>query len=102
MKADFTLFLRVLWKALSLPPPTRSQLDMARTVAQGDNRRFILQAFRGIGKSFILCAFVVWKLWNNPQLKFLIVSASKERADSNSIFIKRIIMLLPFLEELKN
>ncbi len=101
MKDDFTMFLRVLWKALNLPSPTRSQLDMATKIASGDNKRFILQAFRGIGKSFITCAFVVWRLWNNPQLKFMIVSASKERADANSIFVKRIIDLLPFLHELK-
>lgn len=101
MKADFVFFLFVLWKALSLPVPTRCQIDMAKKLSAGDNRRFILQAFRGIGKSFITCAFVVWKLWNSPDLKFMIVSASKERADANSIFIKRIIDLMPQLQELK-
>lgn len=101
MKEDFVFFLFVLWKALSLPTPTRCQIDMARKLSAGDNRRFILQAFRGIGKSFITCAFVVWKLWNNPDLKFMIVSASKERADANSIFIKRIIDLMPQIQELK-
>lgn len=101
MKADFVFFLFVLWKALSLPAPTRCQIDMAKKLSAGGNRRFILQAFRGIGKSFITCAFVVWKLWNNPDLKFMIVSASKERADANSIFIKRIIDLMPQLQELK-
>ena len=101
MKDDFVAFLFVLWRALGLPKPTKCQIDMARKLSAGDQRRFILQAFRGIGKSFITCAFVVWKLWNNPQLKFMIVSASKERADANSVFIKRIIDLLPFLHELK-
>lgn len=101
MKADFVFFLFVLWKSLSLPVPTRCQIDMAKKLSAGDNRRFILQAFRGIGKSFITCAFVVWKLWNNPDLKFMIVSASKERADANSTFIKRIIDLMPQLQELK-
>lgn len=101
MKADFVFFIFVLWKALSLPVPTRCQIDMCRKLAAGDNRRFILQAFRGIGKSFLTCGFVVWKLWNNPDLKFMIVSASKERADANSIFIKRIIDLMPQLQELK-
>jgi hypothetical protein len=101
MRANFVAFLFVLWMALGLPKPTRCQIDMARKLSAGDNRRFILQAFRGIGKSFITCAFVVWMLWNNPQLKFMIVSASKERADANSVFIKRIIDLLPFLHELK-
>ena len=101
MKRSFVAFLFVLWAALNLPKPTRCQIDMAKKLSAGDERRFILQAFRGIGKSFITCAFVVWKLWNNPDLKFMIVSASKERADANSVFIKRIIDLLPFLHELK-
>ncbi|UNI71920.1 terminase large subunit [Aeromonas phage vB_ AhaP_PT2] len=101
MKGNFVLFVMVLWRALNLPPPTRCQVDMSKTLAEGKQRRFILQAFRGIGKSFLTCAFVVWKLWNDPQLKFMIVSASKERADANSIFIKRIIDLLPFLHHLK-
>ena len=101
LKGDFVAFLFVLWKALSLPQPTKCQIDMARCLANGDNKKFILQAFRGIGKSFITCAFVVWTLWRDPQLKILIVSASKERADANSIFIKNIIDLLPFLAELK-
>ena len=101
MRDDFVFFIFVLWKALSLPVPTRCQIDMCKKLAAGDNRRFILQAFRGIGKSFLTCGFVVWKLWNNPDLKFMIVSASKERADANSIFIKRIIDLMPQLQELK-
>lgn len=101
MKDDFVLFLMVLWRALNLPKPTRCQIDMARALSDGSQRRFILQAFRGIGKSFITCAFVVWRLWKEPDLKFMIVSASKERADANSIFVKRIIDLLPFLHHLK-
>ncbi|QHB48106.1 DNA packaging protein B [Pseudomonas phage vB_Pci_PCMW57] len=101
IKRSFVAFLFVLWRALNLPKPTKCQIDMAKKLSAGDERRFILQAFRGIGKSFITCAFVVWKLWNNPDLKFMIVSASKERADANSVFIKRIIDLLPFLHELK-
>lgn len=101
LKGDFVAFLFVLWDALRLPQPTRIQIDIAKELAKEDNKRFILQAFRGVGKSFIACAYVVWILWNNPQYKILIVSASKERADANSIFIKNIIDLLPFLEEMK-
>lgn len=101
LKGSFVAFLFVLWAALALPIPTKQQQDMAKKLAAGDSRRFILQAFRGIGKSFITCAFVVWKLWNNPDLKIMIVSANKDRADANSVFIKRIIDLLPFLHELK-
>lgn len=101
LKGSFIAFLFVLWAALNLPVPTKQQISMSKKLAAGDSRRFILQAFRGIGKSFITCAYVVWKLWNNPDLKIMIVSANKDRADANSVFIKRIIDLLPFLHELK-
>lgn len=101
LKGDFVAFVFVLWKALNLPTPTKCQIDMCKAISDSNNKKFILQAFRGIGKSFLTCAFVVWTLWNNPQLKILIVSASKERADANSIFIKNIIDLLPFLNDLK-
>lgn len=101
IKGNFVAFLFILWRALGLPRPTKCQIDMAKALTGSHKKRFILQAFRGIGKSWILCAYVVWKLWDNPDLKFLIVSASKERADANSIFIKRIIDLLPFLNHLK-
>ncbi|WGH15454.1 hypothetical protein [Pseudomonas phage PSA6] len=101
LKGNFIAFLFVLWAALNLPVPTKQQISMSKKLAAGDSRRFILQAFRGIGKSFITCAFVVWKLWNEPDLKIMIVSANKDRADANSVFIKRIIDLLPFLHELK-
>ncbi|EON3359691.1 DNA maturase B, partial [Yersinia enterocolitica] len=89
VKGSFVAFLFVLWKELKLPQPTRIQIDIARSLEDcGADERYIIQAFRGIGKSFITCAFVVWKLWNNPQLKILIVSASKDRADANASFIK--------------
>ncbi|PJR05658.1 DNA maturase B [Raoultella ornithinolytica] len=102
LKGSFVKFLYVLWNQLKLPQPTRIQIDIAQSLeACGKDERYIIQAFRGIGKSFVTCAFVVWKLWNNPDLKIMIVSASKDRADANSVFIKQIIELLPFLHELK-
>lgn len=61
----------------------------------------ILEGFRGVAKSFITCAYAVWRLWRNPQLKVMVVSASKDRADANAVFIKRIINALDFLEHLK-
>ena len=91
LKADFKLFVRHVWKyVLFLPAPTWVQLDIAEFLATGPNRRFI-QAFRGIGKSFLTCAYVVWKLWNDPQLKILIVSANEDGATKNATLIKQII-----------
>lgn len=62
--------------------------------------RIILEGFRGVAKSFLTCAYVVWRLWKERQLKILIVSASGDRADANARFIKRIIQTLPFLSDM--
>lgn len=85
---------------IGLPPPTPIQYDMANTLQNPPSDRFILEGFRGVAKSFITCAYAVWRLWKNPQLKVMVVSASKDRADANAIFIKRIILMVPFLEHL--
>ena len=99
MKTDFRAFVMYLWNSLGLPAPTPNQLDICNYLQHGPSRS-IIEAFRGIGKSWLTAAFVVWCLWNNPQLRFLIVSASKERADSFSIFVKRLLGEIPFLQHL--
>ena len=76
IKADFRNFLYLAWKHLALPEPTPIQYDIADYL-QGGPKRLIIQAFRGVGKSWITSAFVVWKLLVDPQLKFLVVSAMK-------------------------
>lgn len=101
MKTSFVAFLWFVWRVINLPNPTEIQNDMASVLENPPSRRFIIQGFRGVAKSFITCAFVVWKLWNDPQLKIMIVSASKERADANSQFIKKIISEIDFLHHLK-
>lgn len=100
-KADFRVFLFMVWDAINLPEPTPIQYDIARTIQYLPNDRFIIQGFRGVAKSFITCAYTVWSLWNDPQLKILIVSASKDRADANAVFVKQIINTLDFLSHLK-
>lgn len=100
-KEDFRVFLFIVWKMIGLPDPTPIQYDIAHTLQHLPNDRFIIEGFRGVAKSFITCAYTVWQLWNDPQKKIEIVSASKDRADANAIFIKRIIYTLPFLEHLK-
>lgn len=98
---NFALFVWVVWKSIGLPPPTPIQTDMSNTLQAPPSRRFIIQGFRGVAKSFITCAYVVWMLWRNPNLKIMIVSASKERADANAQFIKKIIAELDFLSHLR-
>ena len=99
-KADFRVFVFILWRTLGLPEPTPIQYDIAKSLMTPMSDRFIIQGFRGVAKSYLTCAYAVWQLWKNPQIKVLVVSASKDRADANAVFIKRIITLLPFLKEL--
>lgn len=100
-KEDFRVFLFMVWDAIGLPEPTPLQYDIANCLQNLPNDRFIIQGFRGIAKSFVSCAFCVWSLWRQPQLKVEIISASKDRADANAVFIRNIIRTLPFLEHLK-
>ena len=100
IKSDFRNFLYIAWKHLALPPPTPIQYDIAEYLQNGP-KRLIIQAFRGVGKSWITSAFVVWKLLVDPQLKFLVISASKQRADDFSTFTKRIIHEMPILQHLR-
>ena len=100
IKNDFRNFLFLAWKHLGLPPPTAVQYDIAQYLQHGP-KRLIIEAFRGVGKSWITSAFVVWRLLCDPQLKFLVVSASKQRADDFSTFTKRIIHEMEILQHLK-
>ena len=100
IKDDFRNFLYLAWKHLALPDPTPIQYDIAEYLQSGP-KRLIIQAFRGVGKSWITSAFVVWKLLCDPQLKFLVVSASKQRSDDFSTFTKRIIHEMPILQHLR-
>ena len=72
---DFRNFLYLTWKHLNLPEPTKIQYDIANYIATGDTRT-IVSAFRGVGKSWITSAFVLWKLYLNPQLNILVVLQS--------------------------
>lgn len=90
----------LVWKHLGLPEPTPVQYDIANYLQNGP-RRSVIEAFRGVGKSWITSAFVCWLILNNPQLKILVVSASKERADAFSTFVKRLINEIPMLQHLK-
>jgi len=99
-KEDFRKFLYIVWKHINLPDPTPIQYDIASFLQHGPPK-IAIQAFRGVGKSFITSAYVLWRLYNNPQLKFLVVSASKSRADAFSTFTMRLIQEMDILAHLR-
>ena len=96
---DFRNFTYYVWQHLALPEPTPVQYDIAQYL-QNSPKRCIIEAFRGVGKSYITAAYVVHQLLLDPQLKFMVVSASKARADDFSTFTQRLIMELPLCRHL--
>ena len=100
MQEDFKVFLQALWMELNLPNPTRAQYAIADYLQHGP-KRLQIQAFRGVGKSWITGAFVLWTLFNDPEKKIMIISASKERADNMSIFLQKLIIETPWLSHLR-
>lgn len=98
--ASFPLFLSLVWKSLDLPPPTRAQIAIADYLQNGP-KRLQIQAFRGLGKSWIAAAFVLWTIWNDVDKKILVISASKQRADDFTIFCQKCILEFEWLAHLR-
>lgn len=99
LKDDFRAFLWFIWHHLGLPDPTAVQYDIAQFL-QGGPRRLIIEAFRGVGKSWITAAFLLWCWYRDPDVKIMAVSASKVRADDLSNFCLQLIREVPLLAHL--
>ena len=100
LAASFPLFLSLVWKSLDLPRPTKAQLAIAEYLQNGP-KRLQISAFRGLGKSWIAAAFVLWTLWNDIDKKILVVSASKQRADDFTIFTQKCIQEFEWLSHMR-
>ena len=72
---------------------------MARYLQYG-GKRIQLQCFRGLGKSWVTAAFVLWNLFCDRDKKIMVVSASKQRADDFSIFCQKVIIDVAWLNHL--
>ena len=99
IREDFRVFLSLVWRELDLPKPTRAQLCIADYLQNGP-KRLQISAFRGVGKSWITAAFVLWTLYKDPDRKVMVISASKERADNFSIFCQKLILDISWLNHL--
>lgn len=97
---DFKNFLFLVFQFLGLPSPTPIQYDIADYLQYGP-KRSIIMAFRGIGKSYITAAFVVWLFLINPQWKILVVSASEKKAKEFATLVKQLIDGMPMCAHLK-
>jgi hypothetical protein len=100
IKGDFRNYLGLIWSHLGLPRPTPIQDEIGEFLMDPSPRKIIL-AFRGVGKSWLTSAYVSWRLLQDPQLKFLVVSASRDRANDFSTFVLRLIREVPLLKHLQ-
>lgn len=97
---DFVTFCWLLWQHLKLPTPTKRQRAMMRYLQHGPRRR-MLQAWRGAAKTWITCAYALWRLYRNPNERVKIVSANEDKALENATFIRRLIDEVPQLQFLR-
>ncbi|MER8422466.1 phage terminase large subunit [Mesorhizobium sp. M1403] len=101
IRDDFRNFLFLVWKhVLPNAKPTKLQYDIASFLQHGP-KRLIIEAFRGVGKSWVTSAFVCWILYCDPQAKVLVISASKQRSDDFSTFTLRLIFEMELLAHLR-
>jgi hypothetical protein len=65
-------------------------------------REDIIEAFRGIGKSYLTAAFALWRLLRNPfDEKILVISASGGKAKEFVSMAKTLLLTMPMLEHLR-
>ena len=97
LKRDFRNFMILIWTALRHPKPTPRQLEIAEEFQFGAGERRMIQAFRGVGKSYIAGAYCLWRLYKNPQIRILVVSASAPKAKEFTKFLRDLIRDVPEL-----
>lgn len=93
---DLRAMVWLIWRHLKLPNPTPRQLAIARYIQTGPKRRMV-QAWRGAAKTWLTCAYALWRLYRNPNERIKIVSANEKKAIENATFIRRLIDEVPEL-----
>ena len=98
---DFVFFAEMIFKTtLQLGGLTELQKDFCRVLQHDSNPRMFLSCFRGFGKSYLLALFAIWVLYNDPDEKIVVVSASAPRSKDFVRFAKDVIKKNPLLRHL--
>ncbi|MBD3841412.1 MAG: phage terminase large subunit [Campylobacterales bacterium] len=97
---DFPTYLDYVYYYIGLPNSTPLQQRIA-TILGNNPRRLILEAARGVGKSWIGAIYTTWRLLRNVDEKILIVSASGPKAIEIATFIRRLFEDVPLLHHLR-
>lgn len=98
---DFKVFLKLVLKIIENKEPTWVQYEIADFLQQTEILRRMVQAYRGVGKTYITSAYIVWRLLKDRSYTVLVVSASENFAKEVANFIKEIIKNVPLCSFLK-
>jgi len=100
VKADFRVFLTLVWRHLLGNDPNPIQLDLAYWLQHGPDRAIIM-AHRGFSKSWITGAYAVWRLYCDPDEKVMVVSGGLVRAQATSSWCLSLVMTMDLLKDLR-
>lgn len=100
VKADFRVFLTLVWRHVLGNDPNPIQLDLAYWLQHGPDRAIIM-AFRGFSKSWITGAYALWRLYCDPDEKIMIVSGGLVRAQQTSNWCLGLVMTMDILKDLR-
>ena len=79
--------------------PTPVQMQILDWMENGPKRQ-IAAGFRGVGKSTLAAMFILWRLYHNPELKVLVVSASMSRSEALTAWMLKTIGDVPWLRHM--
>lgn len=100
IRADFRVFLTLVWRHLLGNDPNPIQLDLAYWLQHGPDRAIIM-AFRGFSKSWITGAYALWRLYCDPNEKIMVVSGSLKRAIATSTWCFSLVMTMDLLAHMR-
>lgn len=85
-----------LWHCLKVlgKTPTDTQTDIAHEL-ETDIPNLMIQAQRGVGKSWVLSFYILYRLYWNPSINILVVSFSQSKALEHTTMILRLMAEQP-------
>ena len=100
MDISFKVFLDTLNIVSSQKTPEVHQ-EICDWLEKTDNeQRRLCQAVSHLGKSYILGAYICWNLLRDPNWTCLLISAKRNLALRNSLFIRNMIESHPMLQHM--
>lgn len=93
-----------LWNQIQGQSTPAVHFDMAswlQDMRRAKNKRLLLMAFRGCGKSTLIGLFAAWLLFRNPNTRILVVAAEEDLAQKMVRNIRRIIERHPLTLHMK-